>query len=334
MPSADRLIVFALCGTLGAAVLPAREPAPGERQRYVMGTMFRVVAYAESAAAAERAIDAALAEIVRVDEVMSHYKAGSDLSRLNREAASGPVAVDPSLYEVVEESLAYSRLSDGRFDVTIGRLLRTWKDAHAAGRSPSASEIEEAARCVGHQHVELVPPDRIRFGSGCLELDLGAIGKGYAVERALAVMRARGVRDAMVNAGGSTIGASGAPPGERGWPVRIGAAVSGSRTVLLRDESLSTSQQGLTPPMAGRVRFGEIIDTETRAPLLDTTAVSVVARSATDADALSTTLLLMSIEEGRALLEQFPAVSALWISPAGELRAVHGASQLELARHR
>jgi FAD:protein FMN transferase len=334
MPSADRVIALALCGTVGAAVLSAGAPALHEQQRFVMGTMFRVVVYDESPAAAGRAVGAALAEIVRLDAVMSHYKADSELSRLNREAAAGAVAVDPSLYQVVEESLAYSRLSGGRFDVTIGRLLRTWKDAHAAGRSPSASEIEEAAHCVGYQHVELMPPDRVRFGTGCLELDLGAIGKGYAVERALTVMRAHGIRDAMVNAGGSTIGAIGAPPGERGWPVLIGASVSGSRTVLLRDESLSTSQQSLTSPIAGRVRFGEIMDTETRAPLLDNVSVSVVARSATDADALSTTLLLMSIEEGRALLEQLPAVSAFWISPAGELRAVRRASQLELARQR
>jgi FAD:protein FMN transferase len=333
MPSADRLIALVLCGTLGAAILSAREPALHEQQRYVMGTMFRVVAYGERMAA-ERGIDAALAEIVRLDEVMSHYRADSELSRLNREAASGAVAVDPGLYEIVGQSLSYSRLSGGRFDVTIGRLLRTWREAHAAGRTPSAAEIEDAARCVGSQHVEMVPPDRIRFGSDCLELDLGGIGKGYAVERALAVMRAYGIRDGMVNAGGSTIGAIGAPPGERGWPVQIGAPVSGSRTLLLRDESLSTSQQGLTPPIFGRARFGEIMDPERRGPLLDSTSISVVAKSATASDALSTTLLLMSIEEGRSLLERLPDVSALWMSPAGELRAGFRASQLQLARHR
>lgn len=334
MPSADRLIALALCGTVGAAVLPARAPALHDQQRYLMGTMFRIVVYDESAAAAERAASAALAEIARLDRVMSHYKVDSELSRLNREASSEAVTVDPSLYQVVEESLAYSRLSGGRFDVTIGRLLRTWKEADAAGRAPSTREIEEAARCIGYQHVEIVPPDRMRFRSDCLELDLGGIGKGYAVERALAVMRAQGIRDAMVNAGGSTVGAIGAPPGERGWPILIGAPVSGSRMLLLRDESLSTSQQDLTPPMFGRGRFGEIIDTATRSPLLDSTSISVVAKSATASDALSTTLLLMPVDEGQALLEQLPGVSALWISPAGELRATYRASELQVAHHR
>ncbi|MCU0255141.1 MAG: FAD:protein FMN transferase [Vicinamibacterales bacterium] len=272
-----------------------------------------------------------MAEIVRLDAVLSHYKEESDLSRLNREARHGFVAVDPSLYEVLSEALSYSRMSGGRFDVTIGALLRVWKDAHAAGRQPSAAELADVRRCVGHEHVELKAPDQVRFRSDCVALDLGGIGKGYAVDRALAVLAAAGVRHAVVNAGGSTIGAIGAPPGLDGWPVALGTRVSGHRTLLLRDEAVSTSQQRLRRLPFAAGAFGEIIDRGREAPAEGDTTVRVVTPSATAADALSTTLLLMPAAEARALLARSAQVSALWMSPTGELLDSFRPSRLRLA---
>lgn len=314
-----------------AALLPAETLSPVQRQRYCMGTMFNIIVYHPSAAQAARAIERAMTEIVRLDGVMSHYKADSDLSRLNREGRAGFVAVEPSLYEVIEESLVFSRRSGGTFDVTIAPLLRIWKEAHAAGRTPSAGEISEAARCVGYELIETAVPDRVRFRSDCLELDLGGIGKGYAVDRALAVLRSEGVRHAMVNAGGSTIAASGAPPGKRGWPIQLGAAVSGSTTLLLRDRSISTSQQNLVSAVLEAAGSGEIIDPHSGAPTPQRTAISVVTATATASDALATTLVMLPMEEGTKLLEQFADVSALWISPAGMLQRAYRASGLQLA---
>jgi FAD:protein FMN transferase len=315
---------------LAPALLQA-DPLPlVERQRYAMGTMFAIVVHHADVAAAERAVGAALDEVVRLDEVLSHYKAESSLSRLNREGRSGFTDVQPDLYAVIEASLAVSRQSGGRFDVTIAPLLRVWREARAAGRTPSDLEIAAASRCVGYQHIETRAPNRIRFTSDCLELDLGGIGKGYAVDRAMEVLASEGIRHAVVNAGGSTIAASGAPPGQEGWPVGLGAPVAGQRVVLLRDEALSTSQQHLArlPFAAGGV--GEIIDPQDGVPTTSRTVVSVLTTSATDADALSTTLLLLSPETGKAVLAQYPSVSALWMSPAGELQDSYRASRLRL----
>jgi thiamine biosynthesis lipoprotein len=319
MRSGNRLLPAALFVLLAFASLPAETLSLVHRQRYSMVTMFDIIVYHASRPDAERAIEKAMAEIVRLDQVLSHYKADSSLSKLNREGGSGFVAVEPSLYEVIQESISFSRHSGGAFDVTIAPLLRTWNNADAEGRIPTADEIAEARRCVGYGKIEMIAPDRIRFHSNCVELDLGGIGKGYAVDRAIATLKSEGIRHALVNAGGSSITAFGAPPGAKGWQVTVGAR----KVLLLRDSSMSTSQQS-----------GEILDPRTGSPANTTMAVSVLTRSGTAADALSTTLVIVPIAEGMKLLDRFPDASGFWISPGGDVHATYGESRLELADSR
>src|SRR5438046_6041321 len=114
---------------------------------------------------------------------MSNYKSGSDLSRLNRTAHFHAEAVPTDLYNVIEESLRYSKLSGGKFDVTVGPLVNFWKAVMRGERAASPAEEEKLRSCVGYEKVELLPPDRIYFRSPCLQIDLGAIVKGYAVDR-------------------------------------------------------------------------------------------------------------------------------------------------------
>lgn len=326
-----RVLSLGLLALLAPALAGADPLAAVHRERYAMGTMFNVVIYHDEVAAAGRAAEAALDEVVRLDAVMSHYKADSELSRVNREARRGFVAVEPGLYEVLERSLAVSRASDGRFDVTVAPVIRAWKQALEQGREPSAEEIERARRCVGYRHLELRPPHEVRFGLDCLELDLGGIGKGFAVDRAMAIIEAAGIRHAVVNAGGSTIAAVGAPPGLEGWPVALEAPAGGRRTLLLRGEAVSTSRQQLRSLPFGRGAFGEIVEPGAAAPTSRDETITVVARDATSADALSTALLLMPAGEGRQLLGRFAALAGLWIAPGGELRGAYHAESLRLA---
>jgi len=285
---------------LSLFLIPA--PAVVHQQRYCMGTMFDIVAYHPSRSTAERAVAGALTEIARLDRVMSHFLPDSELSRLNRDARHGFVAVDPSLYEVIEQSIRVSRLSNGKFDVTIAPLTKVWKEAHAEGHRPSSAAIAAASRCVGYERIDLAPPNRIRFLSDCLQIELGGIGKGYAVERAVAVLESAGIRDAIVNGGTSSIAAIGAPPGANGWPVRLPTrAASEGRALLLRDNALSTSQQD-----------GGIIDSLTAVPSISQTTITVTAPSATLADALSTTLVLMTRAEGAKLMQHFAGVTAIY----------------------
>jgi thiamine biosynthesis lipoprotein len=340
------LIAVALIAPL-VATLPASEVAtvraPDERasgvetlvpiqhQRYVMGTMVEVVVYAEAKESGERAVEKAMNEIVRLDRVLSSFKPDSDLSTLNRDGGHGFVRVDPSLYDIVTQSVSWSRRTGGRFDVTIAPLMRTWTQAFETGLPPTAAQIEAARRCVGTEQIETAPPDRIRFRSACLEIDLGGIGKGYAVDRALEVLKAEGIDRALINAGGSSIGAIGTPPGKAGWPVRLGAPVGGRDVLLLRDASMSTSQQRSRSFARGAGSFGEIFDPRTGAPIAERNAVTVVTASGTAAEALTKALLMVAPTEAPTLLDAIPDVSAIWMSPAGELKAAYRESQLPLA---
>lgn len=327
----QRLAAGAAALLLATAAAPrAERTAPIHAQRYAMGTMFDVVAYHTPPGAARAAAARALDEVERLDRVMSHYRPDSELSRLAREARGRFVTVDPSLYDVLDESLTMARRSRGKFDITVGPLLEVWKRAAADGAPPSAREVAEARRCIGHDRIELQAPDRVRVHAGCLTLDLGGIGKGFAVERALRVLAAHGISNALVNAGGSSIAALGAPPGREGWPVRLAANLSGRQTLLLRNESLSTSQQDLVPLALEAGHLGEIIDPDLGAPIASRAIVTVVAGRATIADALSTTLLMLPIDEGIALLDSFPDTAAVWASAEGEPLAIHNGRRLRL----
>jgi FAD:protein FMN transferase len=329
-----------LVGASGPATTPVSlQPVslqPVSLQRYVMGTMIDIVVYHTSQADGVRAAERAMREIERLDRVLSHFKEDSDLSRLNREASRGFVAVDSSLYDIVSQSIEWSRRTGGTFDITIAPLLRTWKQAYADGRRPSDADVAAAKQCVGSDKIELEAPNRIHFRSACLAIDLGGIGKGYAVDRALEVLKADGVTSAMINAGGSSIGAIGTPPGQPGWAVRIAAKVPAptgpaSDTLLLRDMSMSTSQQNPLPFATTAGSFGEILDPRTGAPAEGRTAIAVVTPSGTTAEALTKALLMMPSADAKALLERLPDVSALWMSPDGELIAAHGESRLRLS---
>ena len=300
------------------------------KKKYVMGTVFEIVAYDESPARVSDAIGKAFQEIVRLDEVMSNYNSASDLSRLNRSAHFHAEVVPQDLYRVIEESLVYSKLSDGKFDISVAPLVNSWKAAMRGEHVPSYAEEQKLRRCVGYQNIALFPPDRIEFRSPCLQIDLGAIGKGYAVDRAVEVLRSYGIERALINAGGSTIYAMGSPPGQTAWLVHLrDPSKQIDPQVMLCDDSVSTSEQ--TPPsLLGSNSAGHIIDPETGVPVKTTFAVSVIAKTATASDALSTTLLLIGPDKGKALVKTVADAAAVWVSSGGQTETFSRGPQILL----
>jgi len=201
--------------------------------------------------------------------------------------------------------------------------VRVWQTAQSSGRTPSPDAIAKARRCVGFEKVQLVPPDRVRLASDCLSIDFGGIGKGYAVEHAIRILEGAGIEHAVVNAGQSTIAAIGHSPDRAGWLLDLNVDGSGLGRIELTDGSVSTSRQSHVPLREGGLAHGDIIDPWRGRPIESTTTVIVRAPSATRADALSTTLLLLSIEEGKRVLEGFPRASALWVAADGNVLARH-----------
>lgn len=303
---------------------------PVVRKHFAMGTVFEIVTYRADPTQVFEAMDHAFQEIDRLEQVMSIYQPASELSRLNRTAHLQAQTVTPDLYEIIQDSLYYSELSDGAFDVTAGPLAERWK-AVGRGEQPPSSAEEKRLRCgVGYRQIELIPPDRIQFHSSCVVVDLGAIGKGYAIDRAAAVLRSHDIESALLNAGGSTYYAIGCPPGQSGWLVHL-CDPSGhiDPHILLYENSVSTSQQ--TPPGAlGMPLYGHIIDVVAGAPLRSATAVSVVAESATASDALSTVFLLMGPEKGRELVKRLTNVAAVWIAPEGLPQSVTSGPEIRM----
>src|SRR5262249_11091662 len=214
-----------LCGSVASSYAPtplgwgmAYQTRRYEDSRVSMGCVYTIVVYGRNIAPLREAAAAALDEVDRIDRLMSNYKNDSELSRVNREAAERAIKVDPELFEFIAECLRYSRESDGAFDITVGPLMKAWGFFRGEGRAPDEAELAEARNRVGYQHVILNQKDgTIFFDKMGVELDLGGIAKGYAVDRAVAVLKQHGVTSALVSSGGSTIYALGAPPGKPAW---------------------------------------------------------------------------------------------------------------------
>jgi len=302
------------------------------KKKYIMGTVFEIAAYDQSSEHASNAIEKAFQEIVRLDDLLSNYKPDSALSNLNRSAHFHAERVPPDLYRVIDQAVQFSRLSDGKFDISIAPLVNLWKAALRGEGTPSRAQQEEVRSCVGYEKIELTPPDRISFRSSCLQLDLGAIGKGYAVDRAAEVLHSMGIRDALINAGGSTIFAMGAPPDHTAWLVHLRDPSNKiDPQVMLKDGSVSTSEQ-TAPSVLGNDSAGHIIDPDTGRPLKAEFAVSVIAKTGTASDALSTTLLLLGPTKGKALIKSMTDVSAIWISHEPQVETVTGGPQILFGR--
>jgi len=286
-----------------------------------MGCVYTIVAYGPDVRALPGILEAALDEVDRIDRLMSHYKPESPLSRLNREAARGPVEVEPELFDFLAECLRWSRDSEGAFDVTVGPLMKAWGFFRGEGRVPEAGEISEALGRVGYRHVDLQPEARtVRFDRPGVELDLGGIAKGYAVDRVVDLLKRHGVAAALVSAGGSTIYGLGAPPGRKGWEVGIQDPADPrriARKILLRDRALSVAGRREKSFEVGGVTYAHIMDPRTGRPVEGMLSVAVLATSGTAGDALDDAFFVQGVQKARECVKRLPPTEVFFFLPAG-----------------
>ena len=279
----------------------------------LMGTLCTAVAAGPDSAVASRAIEAAFAEIDRLENVLSSWRGRSELAQLNARAADSTVACSADFGAVLDSALAIARDTGGAFDPTVEPLDRAW-DLRGAGRVPDAAELNGARACVGWAHVRRDAAG-VRFERAGAGLDFGGIGKGYALDRALDVMRAHGIRSAVFNFGGELAGYrdSGA------WTAPIADPARRDRAVVrlqVAAGAVSTSGQGERFFEAGGRRYGHIIDPVSGRPLDTRATVTAIAASGTRADGLSTALLVMGRERAQAYVRAHPDIGAVWLEPA------------------
>ena len=308
-----------LCFCLLAAVVPLSTASDHglehiRRAHYVMGTVFEIEAYGSDADRTAAVIEEAFQAIRRADAILSDYRDDSELSRLNREGAQGFVELSPDLYEVLQTSLEYSRLTDSAFDVTVGPLVDIWRRASKQDRWPENAELNKARSLVGFGRLQLDATRRAtRFEQPGMRVDFGGIGKGWAIDRAAEVLRKQGVERALISAGTSSVYAVGTPPEQSGWkivirhPLREDEALT---AVSLRDESMSTSASyEQDDQIAGRP-FSHILNPRTGLPVEGMWSATVIAPTAAESDALSTATFVLGIERAERLLQE-RALSAI-----------------------
>jgi FAD:protein FMN transferase len=254
-----------------------------------MGTMFHIVAYGNRRERIELAIAEAFREARRIDGMLSNYRPESELSRVNRLAGRGPISVSGELFRFLSACFAYSRESEGSFDVTVGPLVKVFGFYNGMGRLPQDHEILRALGKVGYRNLILDEQNtKVGFVHDGMELDPGGIGKGLAADKMAEILRCAEVYSALIFAGGSTIYALGTPPNQPGWKVTIKDPRKPSttiETVALKNEAVSTSGNYERFFWSdGRV-VGHILDPRTGSPARGALAVSVIAPHAVDSEA-------------------------------------------------
>jgi FAD:protein FMN transferase len=219
--------------------------------RHAMATRFEIVLHGENPARLRGAGEEALAEVERLEAQLSIFRPSSELSRVNALAAREPVAVTPAVFRLLEHARRLHDESSGAFDIAVAPLVRCWGFMGGFGSLPDPAELTRARRQSGMAHVVLDAVNlTVRFDGDGVMLDLGAIGKGYAIDKAADVLREAGVTSALLHGGSSTVYGIGRPAGEEAWKVAVesppaeGAARPWLATVPLSDEALSVSAVG------------------------------------------------------------------------------------------
>ncbi|TMQ67458.1 MAG: FAD:protein FMN transferase [Candidatus Eisenbacteria bacterium] len=305
----------------GCAVREAARPVGVERARYLMGTILTATAEAPDSTQAARVLAHSLDEIARLENVMSSWRKDSELSRLNR-AAGSAFRCSQDLYAVLDSALAIARATSGAFDPTVEPLDRIW-DLRGKGRVPSPREIAVARSRVAWSRLTLDPTRHMaRLATPGMGVDLGGIGKGFALDRAARLLAAEGIERALLNLGGEVLALS---PKGRPWPIAVAHPNDRLRPavrIAIAQGAVSTSGQGVRGVTVRGKHLGHILDPSSGRPLDTQATVTVVAPSATRADGLSTALLVMGRERALALARRHQEIGVLWIEPDhGLLRA-------------
>jgi len=292
---------------------------------HAMATRFEIVLHGDNPASLRAAGEEALRLVEELEDQLSLFRPGSEIARLNARAAREPVRVMPGVFALLQHAQKLSEQTGGAFDITVAPLVRCWGFMGGEGRMPRPEEVVEARAKVGMPLVQLNPGDfTVQFAREGVMLDLGAIGKGYAIERAAEVLREAGVTSALLHGGTSSVQAIGRPREEECWKIAIETPSLARNTpptllatVQLHDEAMSVSSVQEHSFRAGGRAFSHVIDPRTGEPVTGTVLAAVVLPSATETDALSTALLTLGSAGHEHIAGLRPGMKTLVVSESG-----------------
>jgi thiamine biosynthesis lipoprotein len=308
----------ALLVAAGCASFPAHRTVSVSDGRYVMGTILEITLNGVEDRAAPALLEELFALGARLDTLMTVFDSESQISRLNRAAGRGPQLVDPAVAELLGRSVAYSRLTRGTFDVTVGPLVQLWIDSAVEGAPPSPAALARTRARVGADAIRVHPDGRVELTREGVAVDLGGVAKGFALDRMLPVLRERGVESALLEFGQSSTLAVGAPPDAEGWRLLVrGPEADVLGVITLKDQALSVSSSFGHWIEIGGHRYGHVIDPRTGRPLTRPLQALIVAPDATLAEALSKALLVLPPEEGVALVARERGCEGMLVDAGG-----------------
>ena len=304
------ILLVSLAGSATHAGVPSSE---SHEYRFVMGTSVQVQAFGGDPAIRQAAIDEAFASFAEVDRLMSNYRDDSELALINRGAAEGAIAVSAPMFSVLDAAFRVSATSSGAFDITVGPLVRLWGFYDRKPHLPTQAELTAVRPLVDYRNLLLDAAHRtVRFARAGVELDLGGIAKGFAVEIAADVLRRRGL-GGFIDAGGNQY-LLGTPPGKRTWTVGIKNPDAPDRVIGVVETgeiSVSTSAGYYNFLVANGRTYGHILDPRRLEPSTEALSVTTFSRDGTLADAMSKAAFVLGPKAGLALVDSFPGMSAV-----------------------
>jgi FAD:protein FMN transferase len=293
---------------LAAVMFAATTLQPYEAVEPHMGTLVSIKLYAAGERQAKEAFQAAFARIAKLDEILSDYRADSELSRVTTTAIAKPVPISTDLFKVLAQGQWLSEQTGGAFDVTIGSLTHLWRQSRKARQLPAANVLEDALNRSGFQKMHLDPAAHtVRFDVSGMQLDVGANAKGYAADEALLVLSNLGIKSALVAASGD-LAFSGPPPGEKGWKIGIDAL---KLPLLLAHAAVSTAGSTEQYFVIDGVRYSHVLNPKTGLGLTTDITTTVIAKHGIDADGMDTAINVLGPEQGLAFIDKQPGVAAV-----------------------
>ena len=257
----------------------------------------------------------ALDMVHELEQLMTVYRDDSEMSRVNREARKQPAVADTRLFQLLQTCVELADQTGSAFDATSGPLIALWRETRDDNRIPTEAEIAECLERVGMSHIELeTDAETVQFDRPDVELNLGGIGKGFALDRMAEQLVDNELGEFLLHGGRSSVLARGDHNSTGGWPVGIGNPLFTDRrlgTLLLQDQALSTSGSNIQYFRHKGQRYGHILDPRTGWPVEGQLSVTVVAESAAVADALSTAFFVLGVEKAAACCHHLPGVGAI-----------------------
>ncbi len=294
-----------------------------KRTTTLMGSRFDFTVIAADSLTAEDRIDDAIAEIARIEELISDWKADSEISQVNRNAGIRPVTVSPEVYALTQRAIRLSEMTQGAFDISFAAMDRIWKFDGTMNEIPSPEAIKKSVQNVGYRNILLNSVQSTIFLKlHGMKIGFGSIGKGYAADRARTLLESKGVAAGIVNASGD-IAAWGKQPNNKPWDIGITNPfdVNDLIAVLpLNREAVTTSGNYEKFVIFKGKRYSHIINPTTGYPATGLVSVTVVGPDAELANGFSTSIMVLGQKAGLQLINQYPDYSCVLITDSGRIK--------------